>query len=236
MADKLSMSFRDKVLFIDDDPQMRELVSEILSERYHVILSGEPDQGLTLAKNHKPGVIVIDMMMPKMNGIEFMRHLRAESTTRSTPVLMLTGMDQSAQRVEAFKAGVDDFLSKPFLPEELLARVESKMRWTKEAAPADARGEFSFGDLRIVPAEIKVFLKDQPVDISPAEFKILWALVRAEGQIVERARLAEIVLGKHDASERGLDPHVSSLRKKLRGGGSAVELKTVYGSGYALST
>lgn len=228
------MPLRERVLVIDDEQDIREIVSQILSERYQVFLAQNAEDGIACAHEVNPSVVLLDMRMPGISGIEACRRLREDARTRNIPVVMLTGMDDVDQRIAAFDAGADDFVSKPFLPEELLARVSSKMRRRKEIFELTVSdSDIYFGDLRISIPEIKVFIKEKLSDIGPLEFKLLLALARNEGRLVARTQLAELLWGTGEsASDRALDPHISSLRKKLRS--SNTELKTIYGAGYAL--
>lgn len=225
---------RERVLVIDDESYIREFVSQVLSEKYHVFLAGSGEDGLVSAEQNQPAVVLLDILMPGIGGVETCRRLRENPVTRDIRVVMLSALNEFAQRTAAFDAGADDFIGKPFHPQELISRVEAKCRRRNETAQATSGGEMnlSCGDLRIESDLLKAFVSDRELEVGPVEFRILLALLRSQGEMVSRRDLAEFVWSKGEFSDRALDPHMSSLRKKL--GGSTAELKTVYGQGYSI--
>lgn len=227
------MKSRERVLVVDDEVYIRELVSQILSARYQVFFAASGDEALAAAKACRPSVIILDLSMPGIGGMETCRRLRGDPATRGIHIVMLTAFSELEQRIAAFESGADDFLAKPFRPEELLARVGAKVRRSvEEAAAAVPDFRLRCADLSVDVEALKVSAGDRPLDVGPVEFKILVSLMREKGGLVSRARLAGFVWGEEPASHRALDPHVSSLRRKLAD--TRVELKTTYGGGYSL--
>jgi len=226
------MIARDRVLIVDDEPYIREFVSQILSARFQVFFAGTGEDALASVQANQPSLVILDLSMPGMGGLETCRRLRDNPVTRDINIIMLTAFDEADQRIAAFDAGADDFVGKPFRPEELMARVGAKIRRRHEEAPSAPELRLQCGDLAVDVEALKVSAGDRPLDVGPVEFKILVSLMREKGQMVSRARLIEFVWGSEPASERALDPHVSALRRKLAH--TRAELKTTYGGGYSL--
>ena len=222
---------KHKILIVDDEPSIREFLAQILSEHYQILFAKNGTEAFEIAKNKKPTIILLDIIMPGKNGIETCREIRNDPTTKSIPVIMLTALNDSNQRTQAFLSGADDYITKPFNPDELIARVESKIRRQKEVAP-QVTGRVQFGDLTLNFEELKAEINGKTVEISQTEFKILSCLIKNQGQLVQREVLHDSVWGEESPSDRALDPHITTLRKKLKN--SRSELKTVYGQGYSL--
>jgi DNA-binding response OmpR family regulator len=229
------MPIRERVLIIDDESYIREFVSQVLSEKYHVFFAKNGPDGLTVARQVNPDVIVLDILMAGQNGIETCQALRKDPVTADTPIVMLTALNETEQRIQAFSAGADDYVSKPFHPEELFLRVAAKIRRSKQpkfSAENVISTSLKYGDISIALQDLKASIGDQAFDIGPVEFKILSLMIRKSGQLVSREEIEKFIWNDSPPSERALDPHITSLRKKLRT--SQVELKMVYGQGYCL--
>lgn len=220
-----------KILVVDDEPSIREFLAQILSADYQIILAKSGTEAVEKAQSQKPSLILLDILMPGMTGVEVCKHLRNDSNTKLIPIIMLTALNEPEQRTQAFLAGADDYISKPFKPDELLARIKSKVRRLDEA-PSSLSALLKFGDLELDLQEAKVEIAGNPLDIGHIELKILKCLLSHRGQLVERNILNQYVWGDEAPSYRALDPHITTLRKKLRA--SRGELKTVYGRGYSL--
>lgn len=230
------MTPREKVLVIDDESYIREFVSQVLSEKYQVFFAKNGPDGLKLARQIEPGVIVLDILMPGQDGIQTCRALREDPVTAEIPVLMLTALNETEKRIQAFSAGADDYVAKPFRPEELLLRVQAKMRRSKHPKSArenPAAHTLEHGDLRIDLQELKASIAGRPLEMGAIEFKILSLLIRKSGQLVGRDEVEKCVWDDAPHAERALDPHIASLRKKLKD--SRSELKTVYGRGFCIA-
>lgn len=222
---------KNAILIIDDESEIREVVGQILSEHYRVLFASNGQEGLELAKKEKPSAIVLDMMMPILNGIKTCEILRRTSETANIPVLMLSGDSHVDNKIGAFNTGADDYISKPFLPNELVARVRAKVnRYVNK--PVEVMRAYSHDGFEIRYDEMKAYYKSKPIDLGPIEYKILCHLVTHQSQIVAREALNAFIWGDEVPSSRALDPHITSLRKALRN--TNADLKTVYGRGYNL--
>lgn len=226
---------KEKVLIIEDESEIRELASQVLSEKYHVLLAKNGFIGLEIASKELPNAIIVDILMPGMSGIQVCRELRAKDETKRIPILVLTALNDPEQRIEAFRAGADDYISKPFHPNELITRVESKINRLSgilNNPTAVGPSELTLGKLKINFIDLVVSVDSQSIEMGTIEYKILSLLARNSGQLVSRDEIANYIWGQEKSTDRTLDPHINSLRKKIAN--SFVELKTVYGHGYRL--
>lgn len=222
---------RQTVLIVDDESYIREFIAQILSESFRIIFARNGDEATEMARSVKPGIIVLDILMPGQDGIETCRAIRQHPETKDIPVLMLTAVNEPEQRVRAFKAGADDYLAKPFLPEELFARINRKLE--RVSTPKVANGNsLTLGNLKLEFDNLSLEIDGACHELGPVEFKILNLLIKRRGDLVSRQELNDYIWGHALPSERALDPHITSLRKKLRT--SQGELKTVYGKGYSI--
>jgi len=221
-----------KILIIDDDVELCELVGEYLGrEGFEVEAAHNGDKGLERALAGEYALVVLDIMLPGMTGLDVLRHLRSESRT---PVLILTARGEEVDRIVGLEIGADDYLGKPFNPRELLARVRAILR-RSQAAPASAAALVALGDVELDPGARTVTREGKAVELTAVEFSLLEALMRSAGQVVTREFLAQTVLGRRFvAYDRSIDMHVSKLRKKLgpQPGNEGERIKTVRGVGY----
>lgn len=230
------MNSRVKVLIIDDEPSIRELLAEIISEKYQSLLAPNGTDGIAVAKLKKPKAIILDLLMPGIDGIEVCRRLRSEPETADIRIIMLTAVNDVEQRIAAFSAGADDYVAKPVHPEELLARLDSKIRRVRESPELRTPHNIHFGlnnHYFLDYERHKIKINDRAISLGAIEFRILSSLLNQSGKIVKRQELIDLVWEKEAGTERTLAPHITSLRKKLKS--SKVELKTVYGVGYSAS-
>lgn len=226
---------RAKVLIIDDESEVREMLAEVISERYQAILARDGEEGLSLAKQKAPQAIILDLMMPKINGIEVCQILRSSPETKNIRVIMLTALNDAEQRIKAFNAGADDFVAKPVHPDELLARLEANLRRANEVQAPMNPSSVSFGlnsSYFLDYERHRLNFDGNSVSLGSIEFRIVTALLNNKGQILKRQELVDFVWEKDANSERALDPHITALRKKLKN--SKIEVKTVYGVGYSI--
>ncbi|MBV8893360.1 MAG: response regulator transcription factor [Acidobacteria bacterium] len=225
----------DRILVIDDDVELCGLVGEYLESegfRVHSVYDGE--RGLERANQDNYVLIVLDVMLPGMNGFEVLRRIR--STSR-IPVLLLTARGEEVDRIVGLEIGADDYLPKPFNPRELVARIRAVLRRTRESktAAADALPDIlRVGDIELDPATRTVRRGGKPVDLTSVEFGLLEALLREAGRVVTRERLAASVLSrKFSPFDRSIDMHVSKVRRKIGDTeGEPEHIKTVRGVGY----
>jgi two-component system response regulator CpxR len=226
----------DRILIIDDDVELCGLVGEYLeSEGFLVEAVYDGERGLERARQDDYVLIVLDVMLPGMNGFEVLRHIRSSSRI---PVLLLTARGEEVDRIVGLEIGADDYLPKPFNPRELVARIRAVLRRTREgksAATADGIPEIlRVGDIELDPATRIVRRSGRPVDLTSVEFGLLEALLREAGRVVTRERLAATVLSrKFSPFDRSIDMHVSKVRKKIGDTeGEPEHIKTVRGVGY----
>jgi two-component system response regulator CpxR len=205
-----------KILVIDDDSELIEMLGEYLArEGYSVDAAHDGDAGLKKAAQSDWTLIILDVMLPKMNGFEVVRRLRASGS--KLPVLILSARGEALDRVVGLQSGADDYLAKPFDPQELVARVQAILRRTSRAVETGDSGEVvSVSDVVLDSGSRTVRRGGVPVEVTAAEFSLLRALMLAAGRVVERRELARDVMGREiSAFDRSIDNHVSSLRRKL---------------------
>jgi DNA-binding response OmpR family regulator len=175
---------------------------------------------------------LLDILMPGDDGIACLQELRSLPETANLPVLMLTALNEPDVRIRAFNAGADDFIAKPFQPDELIARIESKLNRFRTLAKVRSLA-LRFGDVQMDLSSLRVTVGDEDLNIAPVEFKILGLLMRHKGRLTKREELENFIWPNDPVADRGLDSHIFSLRRKLRK--SRLLLQTVYGTGYTLS-
>jgi len=220
-----------KVLVVDDDTKTVELVNLYLSrDGYRVITAYDGIEALRMARESHPDLIVLDLMLPGMDGLEICHTLRAES---DVPIIMLTAMTTDDDRLRGLDLGADDYVTKPFSPRELAARVRAVLR----RLPGERGPEkVSYGALTVNYLEHEAYLKDRPLNLTPIEFKLLGALIKEPGRVFSRAQIIEKALGyDFDGFDRTIDVHILKLRRKLEPDPRRPKfIKTVYGAGYKL--
>lgn len=223
-----------RILVVEDEIDLAELVAFHLRESGHVVIvSGTGATALAEVKRQKPDLVVLDVMLPDISGIEVCRRLRRDDDTRRLPVIMLTAKGEEVDRVVGFEVGADDYVVKPFSPRELLLRIEAVLR--RATAPIDDTGPatISLGAMTIdVPAH-RVLVNDEEVPLTALEFRLLMDLASRLGRVQSRDALLERVWGYSPGVEtRTVDTHVKRVREKL--GAAADHLETVRGVGYRL--
>ncbi|HYG75201.1 MAG TPA: response regulator transcription factor [Planctomycetota bacterium] len=225
---------KSKILVIEDDNDIRELIRHNLTrEGYDVSGTAEGEKGLKLVETNHYDMVILDLMLPGMHGLEVCRRIRANANLRRTGILIVTAKDEEADIVTGLELGADDYLVKPFSIRVLLARVRAVVRRVSDLdAEADEK-PFVLGALKIDATRHEVTVKGQRIDLTLAEFRILQNLARQIGRVLTRNQLLDLALGQdHFVLNRTIDVHVSSLRRKLGPCGALVE--TVRGVGYRL--
>ncbi|MGF1680944.1 response regulator [Photobacterium minamisatsumaniensis] len=224
-----------KILLVDDDTELTSLLTDILEmEGFDVVEANNGEQGLKEV-NDSIDLILLDVMMPVMNGTEMLRKLREN---HATPVLMLTAKGEEIDRVLGLELGADDYLSKPFSDRELLARMRAILRRTQTAGTTSKSNQdaLSYQGITIYPGRQEVECKGEPIDMTGTELALLSYFIQHPGKIIAKDELSLEVLGKRLAPfDRAIDMHVSNLRKKLptRDDGKTW-IKTLRGKGYLL--
>jgi two-component system, OmpR family, alkaline phosphatase synthesis response regulator PhoP len=221
-----------KILVVDDDAKIVELVKlYLVREGYNVLTAYNGEVALRLARESRPDLIVLDIMLPGMDGLEICRTLRAES---AVPIILLTAKTTEVDRITGLDLGADDYVTKPFSPKELAARVRAVFRRTPDETLQFGPQELHFGNLSVNFPQHEAYLDGKTLNLTPVEFKLLGVLIREPNRVFSRTQLIEKVLGyDFDGFDRTIDVHILNLRRKLEPGASRPQhIKTVYGSGY----
>ncbi|MEP6908958.1 MAG: response regulator transcription factor [Actinomycetota bacterium] len=219
------------VLVVEDEASIASFVSLYLKNAgYDVQVAETGEDALTKAENHQPSLIVLDLMLPDIDGIEVCRRLRRRS---DVPILMLTARDEDVDKIIGLEVGADDYLTKPFNPRELVARVKSVLRRSTPDRKDVASAVIVHGDLSIDAGRREAKVGDEEIKLAPKEFDLLWELLDHRGLVLTRDQLLERVWGYTFAGDtRTVDVHVRQLRRKL---GEASPVVTVWGVGYKVS-
>ena len=218
-----------KILVIDDEPSITNLVSAYLrTEGYEVYTAADGNAGLKSARAFKPDLIILDLMLPGMDGIELLSRLRRESEVY---VIMLTARTEETDKIVGLSVGADDYVTKPFSPRELTARVKAALRRIQTGAGSESeRSVYSFRHLRMDVGARTVSVDEKPIDLTAIEFDLLKALVENRGRVLSREQLLEKVWGgEYFGEQRVVDVHLGHVRQKL---GSDDLIVTVRGVGY----
>jgi len=228
------------VLLIEDNEKLaRGLQSNLEFEGYAVLCASDGASGLSVVRQERPDIIVLDLMLPDTDGYRVLRTLRDEGDT--TPVLVLTALGEEADKVRGFRFGADDYVTKPFGLMELLARIDALLRRAGrpngEAPRATTEAQSGFGDVRVDPAKHTVTRRGSPVSLRPKEYDLLVALLRRNGQVATRIELLKEVWGYDDSvMSRTVDTHIAELRRKLESDpANPKHILTVLKTGYRLS-
>jgi two-component system, OmpR family, phosphate regulon response regulator PhoB len=223
------------VLVVEDEPQIQELVAVNLEHIGHKVLrAASAEEAEASIRNALPDVLVLDWMLPGESGLAFARRLRADERTRELPILMLTARAMEQDKISGLEAGADDYLTKPFSPKELAARIKAVLR---RRAPQLSGDAVEIEGLRLDPSSKRVKAGDARVELSPSEFRLLHFLMTHPGRVYTRAQLLDQVWGDHVfIEERTVDVHIRRLRKALGATGHDRLIDTVRGSGYGFRT
>lgn len=228
-----------KIVVVDDDPAIVELIKVNLTMQGHrVITASEGVTGYALVQQELPALVILDVMMPGLDGYSVCQRIRRNKETSSIPVLMLTALGVLDDKVKGFDVGADDYLVKPFEIPELLVRVRALLRRSGQAPISSAIPEIlSQGDLTLIPENLEVRIYDQTVKLTPTEFEILNCLMQHHGQAISLGKLLQDVWGySPDDDVETIRVHVRHLRSKLeKVSGDKQYIETIYGGGYRLA-
>jgi two-component system phosphate regulon response regulator PhoB len=222
---------KEKILVIEDEDDIQELVRyNLVKEGYHVVGASTGEDGLRMAKTGQPDLILLDIMLPGKDGLEICRLLAADPLTQHVPVVMMTARGEESDVVTGLRMGADDYITKPFSPKILAARVKTVLRRKKrEVTPED--NPLKIGDLYIHPGRHEVLVKGKAVKLTYTEFALLRFLAQRPGWVFSRQQIVDAVKGADYAvTDRAVDVQVVGLRKKLGPCGEWIE--TVRGAGY----
>jgi two-component system alkaline phosphatase synthesis response regulator PhoP len=218
-----------KILVVDDEPKIAEICQDYLkASGYEVVTARTGPDGLSAARRERPDLVVLDLMLPEMDGLDVCRTLRRES---DVPIIMLTARVEETDKLIGLEIGADDYITKPFSPRELVARVRVVLR---RVSGDPASNVIRAGEVSLDRARYEVNLPDQSIALTPTEFEILAALMSQPGRIFSRAQLLNAVHGMaFESYQRAIDSHIRNLRRKLEKGDDKVNyIVTVHGVGY----
>jgi DNA-binding response OmpR family regulator len=219
-----------RVLVVDDEPQIAQIARDYLEHAgFSVIVAGDGRMALDLARSRQPDLIVLDLALPRIDGLDVARELRRES---NVPIIMVTARVEEADRIAGLEVGADDYVTKPFSPRELVARVKAVLRRGDISA---SRGDiFTVSDLTFDVPRVRLARRSRTIDLTATEFQLLATLARQPGRVFTRAQLLDAIHGLEvDAFERAIDTHIKNIRRKLEPDTrNPAYVLTVYGIGY----
>jgi DNA-binding response OmpR family regulator len=221
-----------KVLIIDDEIENLSLLADMLKGQFEALTAPNGRDGLQIAVQVQPDVILLDINMPEMDGFEVCKRLREQPRTRNIPVIMLTTASSLDSRVKGLDIGADDYITKPFQVRELVARVNARVR--RQDIDAKATSELAVGNLRLNPKSFEVMIDDVSVRLTQLEFDLLRYFIEHPNEVIDRNRLLGDLWPDSVVTDRTVDTHVANLRKKIKGFNCS--LTTVYGAGYILKS
>jgi DNA-binding response OmpR family regulator len=223
---------REKILIVDDEKDIVRVIDyNLKKEGFRTISCYDGEKAFDLTTKEHPDLIILDLMLPGMGGLEVCKELKKETKTALIPIIMLTAKAQESDKVVGLELGADDYVTKPFSPRELIARIKAVLRRTKEKEKLPEL--LKLGDLVIDLAKIVVSVKDKPAELTAKEFELLVTLIKAKGRVLSRDYLLDTIWGFDHAVEiqtRTVDVHIRTLRKKLKS--EAKRIVTVKNYGY----
>ncbi|WP_445489518.1 response regulator [Niallia sp. 03133] len=231
---------KKKVLVVDDEQSILTLLQYNLQQAgYDVITAMDGEEGMNLAQSTNPDVILLDLMLPKLDGMEVCKQLRHQRI--NTPILMLTAKDDELDKILGLELGADDYMTKPFSPREVIARIKAVLRRSQfqtEAPEKEPQEEDSIkiADLRILPNYYEAYFKDELLELTPKEFELLLYLAKYKGRVLTRDQLLSAVWNYDFVGDtRIVDVHISHLREKMENNTKKpIYIKTIRGLGYKL--
>ncbi len=221
------------VLVVDDEPAQRAMLSyNIEAQGYRALTAGDGEEALVVADEQRPDVILLDWMLPRLSGIEVCRQLKARAGTREIPVIMVSARSEEDDRVRGLETGADDYITKPYSVNELMARIRANLRRVR---PTATGAVLEVGDLRLEAEAHKVFRSGNELHLGPTEFRLLSTFMERPGRVWSREQLLDRVWGRDIyVDARTVDVHIGRLRKVLMSKGGENPIRTVRGAGYAL--
>lgn len=220
------------ILIVEDEHKLRDMTAQHLrQDGFNVALAADGEEAMQQWQEIKPDLIVLDLMLPKISGWDILKKIRQKN---NTPVIVLTARADEVDKLLGLELGADDYITKPFSPRELSARIKAVLR---RAHPTEQTTAINYYNLAIDPDRLEAFLGDILLSLTTTEFKILLMLAENPGQVYSRLQILERVFGDfYEGYERTIDTHISNLRRKMEAAPqSKVSIKTVYGIGYKLA-
>ncbi len=226
---------KGRILLVEDDSALAELlVYNLKREDFDVAHTPDGEEAMLLAQENPPDLVLLDWMIEGISGIEVCRRLRRYPDTANVPIIMLTARGEEADRIRGLETGADDYVTKPFSPRELVARVGAVLRRVR---PALAGEQLAYADIEMDIVAHKVRRSGQPVALGPTEFRLLRHFLEHPGRVFSRERLLDSVWGHDsDIEPRTVDVHIRRLRKAVNAGGRSDIIRTVRSAGYALDS
>jgi two-component system phosphate regulon response regulator PhoB len=224
----------ESILVIEDEEDIAELIRYNLErEGYRVVHADSGERGLEITRRQRPDLLLLDLMLPGMDGLEVCKRVKADTTTAMTPIMMVTARGEEADVVTGLELGAEDYLTKPFSPRVLIARVRAVLR-RRRSTPVDDGAVIHAHGIEIHPGRHQVTVDGEPVDLTATEFRILHFLAKRPGWVFTRYQIVDGIRGpNYPVTERSVDVQVVALRRKLGEKGEAIE--TVRGVGYRFS-
>lgn len=224
------------ILIVDDEPDLLELLSMNLSmDGYEILTAATAAEALESIGKQRPDLVLLDVMLPDMSGIQLTGKIKNTPETATLPVILLTAKDKDTDIIVGLGVGADDYITKPFSNAVLIARIEAILR-RPQAGGQDVKGSISAGAIKIIPSRRQALIEGRNIDLTGVEYNLLLALIEASGDILSReqlkAALDPLTKGQKD---RVVDTHIATLRKKLGPAGRKM-IKTIHGRGYRLSS
>lgn len=224
-----------RILVVEDEAPIREMVCFVLEQNgYQAVEAEDFDSAIAQLVEPYPELILLDWMLPGGSGIQFIKHLKREALTREIPVMMLTARGEEEDRVRGLEVGADDYITKPFSPKELVARIKAVMR---RISPMAVEEVIDMQGLSLDPSSHRVMANEQALDMGPTEFKLLHFFMTHSERVYSREQLLNNVWGTNVyVEDRTVDVHIRRLRKALETSGHDRMIQTVRGTGYRFST
>jgi len=223
-----------QILVVEDETPIREMITFILDQNgFNAIEACDIDQALTKIHEPYPDLILLDWMLPGGTGVKLAKKLKQNEYTRNIPIIMLTARSDEDDKVAGFEAGIDDYITKPFSPKELIARIKAVIR---RVSPTSLEEEVEFHGLKLDPVAHRVAINDENLDLGPTEFRLLHFFMTHTERVYSREQLLDNVWGTNVyVEDRTVDVHIRRLRKAISGGGHEDFIQTVRGAGYRFS-
>lgn len=232
LTNKNDITHKPIILVIDDEENVCELITLYFGKSgFEVVCSGDGVEGMEMIKSHSPELVILDLMLPGIDGLEVCKEIRRSS---SIPIIMLSARVDEVDRVLGLEMGADDYVTKPFSPRELLARVKAVLRRASYVPGPDDQQILTIGGLQVSKISREVLIYDQKLELTPKEFDLLWYLATNRNRVFTREQLLEHVWAYQEffGDERTVDQHIKRLRRKIEIPGSPCRVTTIWGVGY----
>lgn len=232
LTNKNDITHKPIILVIDDEENVCELITLYFGKSgFEVVCSGDGAEGMEMIKSHSPELVILDLMLPGIDGLEVCKEIRRSS---SIPIIMLSARVDEVDRVLGLEMGADDYVTKPFSPRELLARVKAVLRRASYVPGPDDQQILTIGGLQVSKISREVLIYDQKLELTPKEFDLLWYLATNRNRVFTREQLLEHVWAYQEffGDERTVDQHIKRLRRKIEIPGSPCRVSTIWGVGY----